>query len=242
MTKQFSIVSYLLVFLILIPHAASASTDIILNGKKTAVYFNDGDSFKVLSGPLKGKRSRLHGYNTLEAHGPVHRWGSFTRMELLNIANEGTKMAQRGGWHCKSDDSVDTYGRMLATCNDLASALISDGIAHVMSINKEPGDTKLVALQQKAIKEKRGMWAKGVPAYVLSSLHSIEEKDDQEKVYNRAVSTLDGHSELLMHQNAYQDCEEVCYAPTQNDLASCMIYVRFENRYGRTRASCLKHW
>jgi len=85
------------------------------------------------------------------------------------------------------------------------------------------------------------MWAKGTPAFILSSLHSADEKEDGSEVYNRAVSTLDGHSELILHRNAYEDCEEVCYAPTQADLASCMIYVKFENRYGSTQASCLRN-
>jgi len=132
MSKRFAILSSLFVFLSLTSFGASASTEIILNGEKTAVYFNDGDTFKVLSGPLKGKRSRLYGYNTLEAYGPVHRWGSFSKKELQRIADEGTEIAQSGTWHCTSEDTLDTYGRMLSTCMDLAEALISSGTAHVM--------------------------------------------------------------------------------------------------------------
>ena len=87
MSKRLVILSSLFVFLSLTSFEASASTQIILNGEKTAVYFNDGDTFKVLSGPLKGKRSRLYGYNTLEAYGPVHRWGSFSKKELQRIVD-----------------------------------------------------------------------------------------------------------------------------------------------------------
>lgn len=162
-------------------------------------------------------------------------------MDLQHIADAGTKVAKKGGWHCTTDGSVDTYERMLSTCSDLSEKLVSMGLAHVMSVTKEPGDAKLVELQRKAIHDKKGMWAKGTPAFILSSLHSIDERDNGSEVYNRAVSTLDGHSELILHRNAYEDCEEVCYAPTQGDLASCMIYVKFENRYGSTRASCLKN-
>lgn len=242
MAKQFSLLLSFLVLSAFVQSGVHAyASEITLNGEETTVYFNDGDTFKVLSGPLKGKSSRLNGFNTLEAYGPVHHWGSFTTKDLQRIADAGTKVAQKGGWHCTTDGSVDTYKRILSTCSDLGAKLVSTGLAHVLSVTKEPGDAALVKLQRKAIQDKKGMWAKGTPAFILSSLHSADEKDDGSEVYNRAVSTLDGHSELIRHHNAYEDCEEVCYAPTQGDLASCMIYVKFENRYGSNRATCLKN-
>jgi endonuclease YncB( thermonuclease family) len=220
--------------------AAGTQTFIELDGETTRVYFNDGDTFKVLSGPLKGKRSRLNGFNTLESYGPVHKWGTFSKKELLSNANEATQLVRKGGWHCKSEDSVDIYGRLLSTCTDMALALLEKGLAHAMNVSEEPADDALVAKQQEAIKAKRGMWSKGVPAYIVTSLHSVNEKDGQEQTYNRAVSTADGHSFMMVHKEAYSDCEEVCYSPDKQSEASCMVYVKFENRYGPRRPSCLR--
>jgi micrococcal nuclease len=218
----------------------AARTQIELNGELTQVYFNDGDTFRVSEGPLKGKSSRLHGYNTLESYGPIHRWGTFSRQELFQNANDATQLARKGGWHCKTENSVDTYGRLLTTCQDLALELIGEGLAHAMSVTDQPADAALVQKQQEAILARRGMWSKGVPAYVVSSLHSVDEGKNQGETYNRAVSTEDGHSFLMMHKSSYKDCEEVCYAPTSGSEASCMLYVKFENRYGPKRPSCLR--
>lgn len=218
---------------------AGTNTFIELNGENTRVYFNDGDTFKILSGPLTGKRSRLSGFNTLESYGPVHRWGTFTKKELLANADEATELVRRGGWHCKSEKSVDTYGRLLSTCTDMAVALIERGLAHAMSVSDKPAPSVLVKKQEEAIKGKRGMWSKGVPAYVVTSLHSIDEDNSHRETYNRAVSTADGSSFMVMHKDSYEDCQEVCFAP-KDEVESCMIYVKFDNRYGPRKASCLK--
>jgi endonuclease YncB( thermonuclease family) len=44
-----------------------------------------------------------------------------------------------------------------------------------MSATPEPAKPMLIEAQADAIKHRRGMWAHGVPQYVLTSLHSINE-------------------------------------------------------------------
>lgn len=191
--------------------AAEPATKVFINGRATPVYFNDGDSFKPLAGPYKGSQSRLAGFNTLESFGPVHSWGAWTEKEMWVIAKLATKHAQKGVWHCETDSKRDGYGRLLMNCKDLAKSHIENGFAQVMTITADGGDAELVAAQQEAIKNKRGMWAHGVPTYVLSSLHATSEGGGKDgKTYNRLVSTTDGHSEQWVHTDDYKECEKVC--------------------------------
>jgi endonuclease YncB( thermonuclease family) len=190
---------------------AEPVTKVFINGQATPVYFNDGDSFKPQSGPYKGSQSRLSGYNTLESFGPVHSWGAWTEKEMWVIAKLATKHAQKGVWNCETDGKKDGYGRLLMLCKDLAKSLIENGYAMAMSVNDEPADAELVATQAEAIAGKRGMWAHGVPSYVLSSLHATSEGGGKDgKTYNRLVSTIDGHSEKWIHTDDYQECQRVC--------------------------------
>lgn len=194
------------------PAAAEPATRVFINGRATPVYFNDGDSFKPLAGPYKGSQSRLAGFNTLESFGPVHSWGGWTEKEMWVIAKLATKHAQKGVWHCETDGDKDGYGRLLMNCKDLAKSHIENGLAQVMSVNADPGDAELVAAQQEAIKNKRGMWAHGVPTYLLSSLHAVSEGGGKDgKTYNRLVSTTDGHSEKWLHKDDYAECQKVCW-------------------------------
>ncbi|HEY1100657.1 MAG TPA: thermonuclease family protein [Myxococcota bacterium] len=190
---------------------AEPATKVYINGRATPVYFNDGDSFKPLAGPFKGSQSRLAGFNTLESFGPVHAWGTWTEKEMWVIAKLATKHAQHGVWHCETDAKRDTYGRLLMHCKDLAKSHIENGFAQVMTIDEKPGDPELIEAQQRAIAGRRGMWAHGVPSYILSSLHSTSEGGDKNgKTSNRLVSTTDGHSEKWAHETDYPECEKVC--------------------------------
>jgi micrococcal nuclease len=192
--------------------AAEPATKVFINGRATPVYFNDGDSFKPLAGPYKGSQSRLAGFNTLESFGPVHSWGTWTEKEMWVIAKQATKHAQHGVWHCETDAKKDGYGRLLMHCKDLAKSHIENGFAMAMSVDEVPADAELVAAQQQAIKNRRGMWAHGVPTYVLSSLHSASEGGGKDgKTYNRLVSTTDGHSEKWLHTIDYPECTKVCW-------------------------------
>ena len=300
------------------PRAAAfneTASRVFLNGRPTPVYFNDGDSFRVLGGPLLGTKARLAGFNTLESHGSVHRWGGWTAKELYWNAKLATLNARRGVWHCVSKDMAkDTYGRILWHCRDLAVDQIRKGFAHAMSVNNDPAASEFLAAQRDAIKNRRGMWAHGVPAYVLTSLHSVSEGGGPSgRTYNRVVSTDDGHSAKWRHNDAYKLCQWVCrsertvsdasidrawaHLRADSDVAalgkklppafsrrliadyarlgyfslrdrairtmlqlklsqlpaelaftnapaqkgSCVLYVPFEQRFGRARASCLDH-
>lgn len=230
--------------LLLIPAGALAEPASLayLNGQPAPVYYNDGDSFRVLAGPLAGTKGRLAGFNTLESYGPVHQWGTWTAQELYVLAKMATLNARRGVWNCESDMKTDTYGRTLWYCEDLAVDQIRKGLAHAMTVTKEPAKAPLLAAQKEAIEGKRGMWAHGVPAFVLTSLHSQDERPNDEKPsYNRLVSSTDGHSEKWEHRDTYEECQNVC----QSDVPAgtpqpCMVYTDFRRRYGAQKAACLK--
>ncbi len=190
--------------------AAEPRSKVILNGKLVQVTFNDGDSFRVLGGAMSGTKARLAGYNTLESYGPVHQWGTWTEKELYVLAKMATMHARRGIWECETDGDTDTYGRILVSCPGLSEDLVRRGYAHVLTVGDEPGDPRLVAAQAEAIAARRGLWSHGVPAFVLTSLHSAEEDTDGHGTYNRLVSTEDGHSVKWKHDNRYSECAKVC--------------------------------
>ena len=77
-SRQLVGVTLLVVLGLLMASLASAKpqTRVLINSHPTPVYFNDGDSFTVLEGPLKDTKTRLSGFNTLESFGPAHRWGT----------------------------------------------------------------------------------------------------------------------------------------------------------------------
>ena len=194
-----------------VPAASSAevATKVFLNGVATPVYFNDGDSFRVLAGPLRGSKARLAGFNTLESYGPVHQWGTWTMRELSRFASLGTLNARRGTWKCTSDMNQDSYGRVLWLCPDLAVDQVRKGLAHAMTVTSDGAALEVVKAQQEAIAARRGIWAHGVPAFVLTSLHSTSEGFDGQP-YNRLVASADGHSEKWRHSDNYRECQTVC--------------------------------
>ncbi len=189
---------------------AEAVTRVFINGESTPVYFSDGDSFRVFAGPYSGRNTRLAGYNTLESYGPVHQWGSFHPFELYVIAKRATLNARRGVWHCATDGELDTYGRVLMDCPDVAVDQIRKGLAHAMNIDDTPSRPEYLRAQQQAIRERRGMWAHGVPAFVVTSLHSADEDPSRSTTYNRMISTRDGHTEKWEHSEVYEECEWAC--------------------------------
>ncbi len=203
-----------LVFALLMMTAGSARAEpaskVFLNGVPTPVFFNDGDSFRVLSGKFQGSKARLSGYNTLESYGPAHQWGPWTAKEMYVLAKMATYNARDGVWHCTSDGKLDTYGRTLWWCPDLAADQIRKGLAHVLSVSDKPGDPELIKAQDEAKAARRGMWAHGIPPYVVTSLHSISEEVDDEGAYNRLVSSVDGHSLKWVHDEKYEECAIVC--------------------------------
>lgn len=108
---------------------------ITLDGDKVPVFFNDGDSFRVVGRhPRPDFKARIGQFNTLESYGPVHRWGEWSARELYKIAKKATDVARSGEWTCESrkkDDGTqitDSYGRVLVNCPDLAEALVRQGL------------------------------------------------------------------------------------------------------------------
>lgn len=205
-------------------------TEITLDGQTTNVRFNDGDTFKIRSGIYKGKRARIDGYNALETP-PIHEWLRSSIAYLHFIAARATEEAQNGNWNCVLQNGEDTYGRLLVTCDDLALALLSEGLAHAYSIDKNPAREDYLAAQRMAQQEARGMWANGIPRKIITSLHSKDE--GAAHTYNRLISTEDGSSTMIEHHRSYATCEKVCAEQ------SCMVYVPYQERYGSNRPHCL---
>lgn len=220
-------------FLLSLPLISTRITSqITLDDDDVSVYFNDGDTFKILEGEYKGSSVRIAGFNSLETYGPVHGWMENTPEYLLEVANKATKEAQKGGWTCKLESGKDAYGRLLATCDDLALAQISKGLAHAYSIDSKPAKKSYVTAQGKSQKRKLGMWKGGTPEFVITSLHSVDE--GSQKTYNRMISAKDGHNQQWQHEESYGTCENVCLEQDN----SCMVYVPFEHRY-KSKPDCL---
>ena len=211
MVQRVRIALTLAVVIALAPALAVAepAARVFINGKPNAVFFNDGDSFRVLKGAYRGAKARLAGYNTLESHGAVHQWGRWTAKELYVIAKLATLKARQGTWHCTTDEKRDGYGRMLMWCRDLAIFQVRHGLAHAMSV-RGPAKAVLLKAQALAQRERVGIWAHGIPAYVMTSVHSAEEDTRGRGTYNRLVSSGDGHSAKYWHETSYNECDNVC--------------------------------
>ena len=207
------------------------TSTITVNGELVEVEWSDGDSFQFLTGPFAENGVRLAGFNALESYGPVHRWGEWTASELYDVSQQATVLARGGSWNCLTDGQEDHYGRLLVTCDDLILAMAESGLGHLYSIDTTPPETQLTA-QQTAQEQRLGMWEKGVPDGIVTSLHSADEGGDS--IYNRVISTVDGTSTQLDHSETYEICEEVCVED------SCLIYVPYQHRYGPDREECLR--
>ena len=105
-------------------------------------------------------------------------------------------------------------------------------MAHVFAVEQEAGAADLEA-QQIGMDNKAGMWSAGSPAYILTSVHSVDEKPGQTETYNRVLDLATGTTSKRMHSNTYKACEWVCESGT------CLLYVPYSQRYGPKRAECL---
>jgi len=202
-----------------------------LNGEEVRVRWSDGDSFKFKEGTYEGAGVRLTGFNTLESYGPAHRWGGWTGAELYSIAAVSKDYAASRVWECTASGEKDGYGRLLVDCPDAAEAMILAGHAHAFSMDG-PSPKPLLLAQKRAQRAKRGIWQKGVPTLVVTSLHSVAEGAG----YNRRVDTETGESTVREHAETYAICEEVCEA---GEAGSCMLYVPYSQRY-RNKPDCLR--
>ncbi len=211
---------------------------IVLNGARVEVRWTDGDSFSFREGERKGMGTRLIGYNTLEAYGPVHQWGEWTARELFSLAKASSTVAASQEWECTSDGKVDGYKRLLVRCPKLAVEMARVGHALAYAVDGEKADPEVLAAQADAIKNKRGMWEKGTTNAVITSLHSVgEDGADDTEAYNRVVDTRTGAALKRKHTQHYESCQNVC--EVTDGQQSCMVYVPFKHRY-RGQPDCLK--
>lgn len=215
---------------------ATSRPAVTIDGARRAVRWIDGDTFRILDAPEAGRSARVAGYNALESYGPVHRWGAWRPAELLAVAKEATRFAQAGEWHCAREDGEDRYGRLLVSCPDAARALVEAGLAMVFAVDGPP-DEALLAAQGAARERGSGMWRKGVPPLLPSSLHSADEPDLVGGAYDRIVDTRTGKAEPRRHESTYRVCQEVCVGEGRD--RACMTYVPFARRY-RDRPGCLR--
>lgn len=204
----------------------------LLDGELLKVRWDDGDTFSW-KGATKKIRARLADYNTLESYAPVHRWGDWTYDELYANAKRATEVVRKGGWVCRRTGKGGGYGRIGVQCRGAARALISAGLAHAFAVGG-PADPELVALQQGAIEAKKGMWAKGAPQGVVTSLHSADEPgaDKPGQPYDRVASTSTGEAAPNSHDQTYVPCQEVCRQ------GSCMRHIPYPRRFGKNRVRC----
>jgi endonuclease YncB( thermonuclease family) len=210
----------------------SETPHVVLDGVEMKVRWSDGDTFTWKDAGGNTQRARLSGYNTLESFGPVHRWGDWTGKELYDLAKAGGAFARTQKWRCTKLPGSGGYGRHLVDCPDLRRELVDRGLAHLYSL-EDPHDPTELALQQSAMERKKGLWEKGVTPLIVTSLHSLAEADPGRDTYNRACDLTTGICTARPHTSTYATCQEVCIE------GSCMTYVPYEERYGRSRASCL---
>jgi micrococcal nuclease len=210
---------------------------ILLNGQRTQVRWSDGDSFDFVDGPYAGQGSRLFGYNTLESYGPVHRWGDWTREELYTLTKGDADVCASKEWECTTSGEPDAYGRVLVDCPKLALEMARQGRGLAYAVRGKPNPLVLDAMHQ-AQKYGRGIWAKGVPKGLVTSLHSFSEQTDSKYTTssNRILDTATGEAPLRKHTDNYEICQEVCL--TTAGSWSCMVYVPYERRY-RDQPPCL---
>ncbi|MCB9730248.1 MAG: hypothetical protein H6744_18310 [Deltaproteobacteria bacterium] len=216
------------------PKGRSEPQYISLDGRRTRVLWNDGDSFRVLEGPERDMKARLAGYNTLESYGPVHFWGAFHGYQLYDEAKGGQHLARSREWECRTLPGTGGYKRALIQCPELTKEIIAEGLAHVFHVGDGDPDPELMRLQLQAQRERKGIWAKGIPEWVVTSIHSYGEGGDKRKGYNRVCSTRTGKSAVIEHTAVFETCDAFCWG------GSCMIYAPFDVRYGsQAKPDCL---
>jgi hypothetical protein len=212
-----------------------------LDGVETKVRWTDGDSFNVREGAHRGHGTRLLGYNTLEAFGPVHAWGEWKPEELFELATGAAGVAAAQAWSCTTDGKHDGYRRLLVSCPELALEMVRRGYGLAYAVDGEPASPKLLEAQREAQVSRRGIWKKGVVKGVVTSVHSQDERASdagtEAETYNRVVDTRTGQAMKRPHRRAYRTCELVC-EETEGER-SCMVYVPFERRY-RHQPACLR--
>jgi micrococcal nuclease len=204
--------------------AGEVDATILLGGRRVEVTWTDGDTLTFRAGPRKGKHARLVGYNTLESYGPVHRWGSWSRSELHELALEAGERAAAKEWSCTLGRGKDSYGRLLLDCPEARRALLESGHGHVFAFD-DPADPADLQLQREARIDKRGIWAKGLPETLVTSVRAGADG----QVFLRVVTVRTGETRAMHQRQDYAVCDEICHGPEVN--GSCMLFVPWELRY-----------
>ncbi len=212
--------------------STSSPSRVLIDTAEVDASWDDGDTFSWIDATSGERvRARLKGYNTLESYGPVHRWGTWSATELHDLASAATVRARSAVWACTTTGESGGYGRVSMDCPELRKALLAEGLAHVFAIDTPPDPADL-KIQARAMRTEQGMWAKGAPQGLITSLHSAAERDDG-VAYNRICSLLTGMCPKIEHSEVYATCQEVCAQ------GSCMLYVPYKQRYGDDKADCL---
>ena len=169
------------------PAAQETNGTVVLDGTSTHVKWDDGDTFLV---PTTGLKARLHGYNTLESYGAVHRFGP-GEDALFALAEKATALARSKPWVCSIQAGSGGYGRSRVDCPDLRKALLEAGLAHVFVVSGTAPPPDLAA-QSVGMEARVGMWSEGVPRGIITSIHSMDEKEGQASTYNRILDPMTG--------------------------------------------------
>lgn len=207
---------------------------VVINGTEHRVYWDDGDSFSFQDGPRKGKETRLVGFNTLESYGPVHRWGEWTAEELWGVAKLAPKYAASRTWQCKASGKRDAYNRLLVDCPTLRRAMVRNGLAHLFAYD-DPATEEDLAAQVSARIDELGMWAKGRPETIITSVHPAGENASGRM---RIVHVRSGETEMAGHRKQIDLCSEFCFGDPYT--GSCMVYVPYKLRYRDDKPACLQ--
>ena len=158
--------------------------------------------------------------------------GDWTEKELCAFAKESGDLPPETVWECADTKKGGGYGRVLVDCPGLRQAMLKNGYAHPFSIGGPAPEADMQALRL-GIENKAGIWAKGAPKSLITSLHSQDEKPDKE-VYNRVCDLTTGECAERIHSDVYETCQKVCVDD------SCMTYVPYKVRYGDNRAECIR--
>jgi hypothetical protein len=151
---------------------------------------------------------------------------------------EAGRVAGERAWACTVLGGEGGYGRGEVDCPELKRELLGRGLAHVFAVGQD-GDPADLALQAEAMAARKGMWAKGAPVLLVTSVHSLDEKPGQTSVYNRVAVLATGRAEERAHAETWAACQEVCVGGTPPaPEASCMVYVPYAQRY-KNKAACI---
>ena len=205
---------------------------IVLDGQVTPVQWDDGDTFFA---PKTHTKARLNGFNTLEGYGAVHRIGDTGNEALLaQVAKDATELAKSKNWECTVQEGSGGYGRIRVDCPELRIQMLSQGYAHAFSV-EGPAPAVDLKAQQVAIDARKGIWASGAPVGLITSVHSMGEKEGATESYNRILNPKTGEAAKKVHTETYEECSWVC----PEGQGSCMLYVPYKRRYGASKAECL---